>query len=121
MNRKVNGFTLIELLIVTVIIAILAAIAIPYMFGTKERAFIASMRNDLRNLETAQEAYYVDYHQYTGTLADLADLFYASPNVSIALDSASATGWGATSNHPGTSAVCNVAVSQTTSGNPVCS
>jgi prepilin-type N-terminal cleavage/methylation domain-containing protein len=55
MNRK--GFTLIELLIVVVIIGILAAIAIPKFASTKEKAYIASMKSDLRNLATAEESY----------------------------------------------------------------
>ena len=57
-NKK--GFTLIELLIVVVIIGILAAIAIPKFANTKEKAYVASMKSDLRNLITAQEAYFSD-------------------------------------------------------------
>ena len=60
MPRNQKGFTLIELLIVVVIIGILAAIAIPKFANTKEKAFVASMKSDLRNLITAQEAYYSD-------------------------------------------------------------
>src|SRR2546428_3339471 len=56
MNRK--GFTLIELLIVVVIIGILAAIAIPKFANTKGKAYIASMKSDLRNLVTAEEAFF---------------------------------------------------------------
>src|SRR3989441_11807964 len=48
MNRK--GFTLIELLLVVVIIGFLAAIAIPKFDNTKAKAYIASMKSDLRNL-----------------------------------------------------------------------
>ena len=62
MNRK--GFTLIELLIVVVIIGILAAIAIPKFAATKEKAYLASMKSDLRNLATAQEAYIADNTVY---------------------------------------------------------
>src|SRR5687767_15630520 len=57
-NRK--GFTLIELLIVVVIIGILAAIAIPKFANTKEKAVVAGMKSDLRNLVTAQEAFFAD-------------------------------------------------------------
>src|SRR5258707_9294427 len=62
MNRK--GFTLIELLIVVVIIGILAAIAIPKFANTKEKAYLASMKSDLRNLITAEEAYFADSVKY---------------------------------------------------------
>src|SRR6266850_5523367 len=71
MNRK--GFTLIELLIVVVIIGILAAIAIPKFANTKEKAYLASMKSDLRNLVTAEEAYFSDYTTYqAGTASNLA-------------------------------------------------
>jgi type IV pilus assembly protein PilA len=67
MNRK--GFTLIELLIVVVIIGILAAIAIPKFANTKAKAYIASMKSDLRNLVTAEEAYFADSVKYTTTIS----------------------------------------------------
>jgi prepilin-type N-terminal cleavage/methylation domain-containing protein len=66
MNRK--GFTLIELLIVVVIIGILAAIAIPKFANTKAKAYIASMKSDMRNLVTAEEAYFADSVKYTTNL-----------------------------------------------------
>lgn len=61
-NRK--GFTLIELLIVVVIIGILAAIAIPKFATTKDKAKLASIKTDIRNYETAQEAYFSDLNTY---------------------------------------------------------
>ena len=67
-NRK--GFTLIELLIVVVIIGILAAIAIPKFAATKDKAKLASVKTDVRNTETAEEAYFSDYATY-GTFAQL--------------------------------------------------
>jgi type IV pilus assembly protein PilA len=63
-----KGFTLIELLIVVVIIGILAAIAIPKFANTKEKAVVASMKSDLRNLVTAQESFFSDNQDYAGDI-----------------------------------------------------
>jgi len=49
---KSRGFTLIELLIVVVIIGILAIIAIPKLANTKQKAYVAQMKSDLKNLGT---------------------------------------------------------------------
>jgi prepilin-type N-terminal cleavage/methylation domain-containing protein len=67
-NRR--GFTLIELLIVVVIIGILAAIAIPKFAATKDKAKLASVKTDVRNTETAEEAYFSDFSTY-GNFASL--------------------------------------------------
>ena len=50
-----KGFTLIELLIVVVIIGILAAIAIPKFSNTKDKAKLASVTTDVRNLMNTME------------------------------------------------------------------
>src|SRR2546429_3499938 len=67
MSRR--GFTLIELLIVVVIIGLLAAIAIPKFSNTKEKAYVAAMKSDLRNLATAEEAFFYDSAKYTTNFA----------------------------------------------------
>ena len=120
MKRRANGFTLIELLIVVVVIAILAAVAIPQLFGTKEKAFVAAMRSDLRNLQTAEEAYFSDWQTYTSSMAVLGTMYIASPRVTVSIDSATATGWGAHATHTATSRTCTVAVSTQLAGTPTC-
>src|SRR5882762_7485889 len=98
MNRK--GFTLIELLIVVVIIGILAAIAIPKFANTKEKAYIASMKSDLRNLVTAQEAYFSDNNStYASGTSNLGTNYKASSGVTVTISSVTATGWKASSTH----------------------
>ena len=70
-RHKRTGFTLVELLVVVVIIGILAAIAIPKFASTKEKAYVASMKSDLRNLVTAEEAYFADSVKYSTDLTVL--------------------------------------------------
>jgi type IV pilus assembly protein PilA len=67
-SRK--GFTIIELLIVVVILGLLASIAIPKLAATKDKTKMASVKNDLRNTMTAQEAYFADYSTF-GNLSQL--------------------------------------------------
>src|SRR5690606_31388316 len=59
-----KGFTLIELLIVVAIIAILAAIAVPNFLEAQTRAKVSRVRNDMRTMATAAEAYRVDNNDY---------------------------------------------------------
>jgi type IV pilus assembly protein PilA len=96
MKTAKKGFTLIELLIVVVIIGILAAIAIPKFASTKQKAYTASMKTDLRNLVTAQEAYFSDNTTYASTTASLSTSFHVSAGNTVAAPAASATGWSTT-------------------------
>lgn len=103
------GFTLIELLIVVVIIGILAAIAIPKFAQTKERAVIAKMRADLRNLATSQEAYFNDHMTYYSGGVPSTEMAYApSTGVSISISSVTAAGWAASATSTGTSVECQL-------------
>jgi type IV pilus assembly protein PilA len=95
-NSQKKGFTLIELLIVVVIIGILAAIAIPKFASTKQKAYTASMKTDLRNLVTAQEAYFSDNTTYASTTASLSTSFHVSAGNKVNAPAASATGWSTT-------------------------
>ncbi|MFB3788656.1 MAG: prepilin-type N-terminal cleavage/methylation domain-containing protein [bacterium] len=58
------SFTLIELLIVVAIIGILAAIAVPNFLNAQIRATVARAFADLKALNTALMAYYVDHNAY---------------------------------------------------------
>jgi type IV pilus assembly protein PilA len=51
------GFSLIELLVVVLIIAILAAIAIPFFLNQRERSFESQAVSALKNASTAMESY----------------------------------------------------------------
>ncbi len=110
--KNEKGFTLIELLVVIAIIGILAAIAIPQFAEYRARGFDARSRSDLRNVATAEEAYFVDNEVYKdctqatcpGLLPGLAAL---SQGVTLAITT-TGTGFTGTSTHPnGTGVTCN--------------
>ena len=96
--RDQKGFTLIELLIVVVIIGILAAIAIPKFSATREKAYFAAMKSDLKNLASQQEIYYSDYYSYT---TDATSMGFVQSDGVIIYPSITATtsGWSATAYH----------------------
>ena len=94
--RDNKGFTLIELLIVVVIIGILAAIAIPKFSATREKAYFAAMKSDLKNLASQEEIYYADNYSYTTSTTDLA--FTNSEGVTVTI-AASSSGWAASATH----------------------
>src|SRR3954462_6580484 len=94
--RRRQGFTLIELLIVVVIIGLLAAIAIPKFANTKEKAVVASMKSDLRNLAAAQEGFWVENRlYYNGPIPAAALPFQVSPGVTITIVTGTDAGWSA--------------------------
>ena len=106
LNRK--GFTLIELLIVVVIIGILAAIAIPKFSNTKEKAYIAAMKSDLRNLVTAQESYFTDFNIYGTSVAGLTGYYNASAGVTVGVTPNAGIGFWAQADHGGTTQSCRI-------------
>ncbi len=71
-----DGFTLLELLIVMVIIATLAAIAIPSYVRNIQRAKEAVLREDLHVLRNAIDSYTVDKQQAPQSLDDLVSSGY---------------------------------------------
>jgi type II secretion system protein G len=103
--RSQRGFTLIELLIVVVIIGILAAIAIPKFVNTKEKTYVAQMKSDIRNLATAEEAFFYDSTSYTTSLVVLNN-FAASSGVTLTVNEATPKGWSATAVHAQTPRKC---------------
>jgi prepilin-type N-terminal cleavage/methylation domain-containing protein len=118
-NRK--GFTLIELLIVVVIIGILAAIAIPKFANTKDKAYVAAMKSDLRNLATYEEQYAADQNgaYFAGTATSTTPLQGFTPSQNVTINAAIVAGppqtWSATASHSQSAKTCD-----NSSGSIVC-
>ena len=93
-----RGFTLIELLIVVVIIGILASFAIPNFRNTKGKARSAGLKSDLRNLATAEEAYFYDNQTYTTNLTNLN--VSLTVGTTITWGTVGGGGWAASVTHP---------------------
>ena len=70
-NRR-RAFTLVEMLLVVTIIGILAALVIPRIAGTGERARITAAKADINGgIKSALGAYEVDNGNYPKSLQDL--------------------------------------------------
>ena len=112
MSSNKKGFTLIELLIVVVIIGILAAIAIPKFANTKDKAYVAAMKSDLRNLATYEEQYAADnngaYFSGSGTVQGF------TPSKDVTVTATALTGpppsWTATAVHALSAKKCDSGV-----------
>jgi prepilin-type N-terminal cleavage/methylation domain-containing protein len=114
MTRQKKGFTIIELLLVVIIIGILAAIAVPRFVDSKDKAYVAQMKSDLRNLATYQEQYAGDnggrYFSGTASMAAPLNGFHASQNVTITVASAPGPppSWSAVAVHALSAKSCNM-------------
>lgn len=64
LRTKKNGFTLVELMVVAVIVAILAAVAIPLMSGNKKRAMATEAEAALGTIRTSLRAMYAETKAY---------------------------------------------------------
>lgn len=79
-TRTDAGFTLIELLVVIIIIAILAAIAIPVYLGQREQANDSAAFTLVRNALTAVQTVFVETNDYSDITADMLNEIETSIN-----------------------------------------
>ena len=118
-RRASPGFTMIEVLMVVLVIGILAVITIPKFADQKERAYVTTMRSDLKNTAGAAEAFYSENRTYVGFPGTGSS---AGVTVTIVL---SETGWSGHAVHASTAKTCDIqvgsaAVAPNNEGEPFC-
>jgi type IV pilus assembly protein PilA len=85
--RREGGFTFIEIIVVSLVLVLLAAIAIPVFLGQRDRAFEAAVIADLRNAGAAQAFLVVAGNELATSTAELQAVgFTHSDGVSFTND-----------------------------------
>jgi len=113
MRATRKAFTLIELLVVLVVLGILSGIAIARFVNTKESAYIASMKADLRNFALYEQNYQIDsqgsYFSGNGSVQG----FVPTVGVTIAAsaDPGPPPSWQAIATHDKTAKTCSITTS----------
>ena len=100
---QARGFTLIELMIVVVIVAVIAAVALPNYFGSVRKSRRADAITALNQIAQAQERWRANNVSYTTVLTS-AGLNVPNPSsgyYTLAASAASGTGYTATATAAG--------------------
>jgi len=105
-----QGFTLIELLVVLVVLGILSGIAIAKFVNTKESAYIASMKADLRNFALYEQNYLMDSQgsYFSGNGAGQGFVPTVGVTISATADAGPPPSWHALATHDKTAKTCSI-------------
>jgi len=114
MRANRTAFTLIEVLVVLVILGILSGIAIAKYLDTKEAAYVASMKADLRNLALYEQNYHMDSQGTYFSGSGSAQGFVSTAGVAIAAtaDPGPPPSWHALATHDKTSKTCSITTTE---------
>src|SRR6266550_9091202 len=110
MRARRNGFTLIELLVVLVVLGILSAIAIAKFVDVKEKAYITSMKADLRNFALYEQNFLMDSQgsYFAGTGAVQGFVPTVGVTVTATVDPGPPPSWHAIATHGRTAKTCSI-------------
>ena len=74
--KKINkhnqdGFTMVEIMVVVVIVAILAAVALPTYFALVQNAYASEPKTVISNIENAGKMYYQTYGEWPSDIEEM--------------------------------------------------
>jgi type IV pilus assembly protein PilA len=90
LDKNRNGFTLIELLVVIIILAILALVSYPALFGQIAKARESEAKINLGAISRSQQAYYLEAGIFADTIdnlqntASIESSYYNFPSPTVA-------------------------------------
>ena len=110
MRTIARAFTLIEVLVVLVVLAILSSIAIARYVSTKDAAYVASMKADLRNFALYEQNYLMDSQgsYFSGNGAGQGFVPTVGVTISASSDAGPPPSWHAVATHDKTSKTCSI-------------
>jgi prepilin-type N-terminal cleavage/methylation domain-containing protein len=110
MRPESKGFTLIELIVVVVVIGILSGIAIAKFARTKEAAYVASMKTDLRNFALYEQNYLMDSQgsYFAGNGAAQGFVPTTGVTITASVVPGPPPTWSAIATHDRTSKTCSI-------------
>ena len=110
MGARRKGFTLIELIIVILVLGLLAAISIAKFVDVKEKAYVTSMKADLRNFALYEQNYLMDSQgsYFPGTGAAEGFVPTVGVTVTATIDPGPPPSWNAIATHSKTAKTCSI-------------
>ena len=110
MRANRTAFTLIEVLVVLVVLGILAGTAIARYLDTKDAAYVASMKADLRNLALYEQNYLMDSQgsYFSGNGSAQGFVSTAGVTITATADPGPPPSWQAIATHDKTSKTCSI-------------
>lgn len=110
------------LMLAALFVVVIAAIAPNHRH---DQAFRGAMKSDLRNLVTAQEAYFADHSRFAATLDSL--LYESSLNVTVSLIHTDSLSWAAEASYRDVAQRCRISIGRwdgapadSLEGSPIC-
>ena len=76
-KKNKSGFTLLEIMIVVIIVGVLAALALPRLFGTIEYSRSTEAFSAFASIRSSMERCYLEHRDFTGCGLEAGDAEYS--------------------------------------------